>query len=67
MRPVAGGECLRKLTGGGREHEYALLQAAGEHQVGAGWPAGAETLLHTVQAVAAAGPRLGAVGLGERL
>ena len=58
MRPVAGGECLRKLTARAlvREHKDALLQAAGEHQFGAGRPAGAETLLHTVQAVAAQRP-----------
>ena len=58
MRPVAGGETLRKLTARAlmRGHRDALLSAAGEFQFGAGRPAGAETLLHTVQAVAAHRP-----------
>ncbi len=58
IRPVAGGECLRKLTARGlvREHRGALQEAVGEHQFGAGRPGGAEILVHTVQAVAAQRP-----------
>ena len=58
VRPVAGGESLRKLTARAlvREHRHSLLAAAGELQFGAGRPAGAETLLHTVQAVVARRP-----------
>ena len=58
IRPVAGGECLRKLTARAlvREHRGALLAAVGEHQYGAGRAGGAEILVHTVQAVAAHRP-----------
>ena len=58
IRPVAGGECLRKLTARGlvREHRGALQEAVGKHQYGAGRPGGAEILVHTVQAVAAQRP-----------
>ena len=58
IRPIAGGECLRKLTARAlvREHRHTLREAVGEHQFGAGRPAGAETLVHTVQAVAAKRP-----------
>ena len=52
IRPVAGGECLRKLVARAlvREHREALLEAVGEHQFGAGRPGGAEILVHSVQA-----------------
>ncbi len=55
---MAGGESLRKLTARAlvREHRHSLLAAAGELQFGAGRPAGAETLLYAVQAVAARRP-----------
>ena len=58
IRPVAGGEVLRKLAARTlvREHREALREAVGEHQFGAGRPAGGETLVHTVQAVAAQRP-----------
>ena len=54
IRPVAGGECLRKLTARAlvREHRETLQEAVGEHQFGAGRAAGGEKLVHTVQAVA---------------
>ena len=58
IRPVAGGECLRKPTTRAlvREHREALAVAVGRYQFGAGRPAGAETLMHTVQIVPAARP-----------
>ena len=58
IRPVAGGEVLRKLAARTlvREHREALREAVGEHQFGAGRPAGGETLVHTVQTVAAQRP-----------
>ncbi len=58
FRPVAAGECLRKLAARAlvREHRTLLLDAVGRQQYGAGRPGGAETLLHTVQVVSAARP-----------
>ena len=43
IRPVAGGECLRKLAARAlvREHKDALVAAVGRHQYGAGRPGGA--------------------------
>ena len=58
MRPVAAGECLRKLAARAlvREHRSSLLDAVGRYQYGAGRLGGAELLLHTVQVVSAARP-----------
>jgi len=58
IRPVAGGECLRKLAARAlvREHRATLLAAVGGHQYGAGRPGGAETLVHAVQVVSEARP-----------
>ena len=58
IRPIAGGECLRKLPARAlvREHRQTLREAVGQHQFGAGRPAGAESMVHTVQAVAAKRP-----------
>jgi hypothetical protein len=58
IRPVAGGECLRKLAARGlvREHRSTLLEAVGSSQYGAGRPGGAETLIHTLQVVSEARP-----------
>ena len=58
IRPVAAGECLRKLAARAlvREHRTLLLDAVRRQQYGAGRPGGAETLLHTVQVVSAARP-----------
>ena len=43
IRPVAGGECLRKLTARAllREHRELLAEAVGRFQYGAGRPGGA--------------------------
>ena len=53
IRPIAGGECLRKLTARAlvRGHKATLLEAVGPHQFGAGRLGGAEILPHTVQVV----------------
>ena len=58
IRPVAGGECLRKLAARAlvREHRGTLLAAVGSCQYGAGRPGGAETLIHAIQVVAEARP-----------
>ena len=58
IRPIAGGECLRKLTARAlvREHKLTLLDAVGQHQFGAGRPGGAEILVHTIQVVSEAHP-----------
>ena len=58
IRPVAGGECFRKLAARAmvREHRATLVAAVGCHQYGAGRPAGAETLVHAVQVVSEARP-----------
>ena len=58
IRPVAGGECLRKLTARAlvREHKATLAAAVGSHQYGAGRPGGAETLVHAVQVASEARP-----------
>ena len=49
-----------------REHKEVLQEAVGAHQFGAGRPAGAETLVHTVQAVASQRPRHAPYGVGAR-
>ena len=58
IRPVAGGECFRKLAARAlvREHKSTLQDAVGEYQYGAGRPGGAETLVHAVQVVSEARP-----------
>ena len=58
IRPIAGGECLRKLTATAlvREHKASLLEAVGRHQFGAGRAGGAEILVHTMQVVTEAHP-----------
>ena len=56
IRPIAGGECLRKLTARAlvREHKATLSEAVGRHQFGAGRAGGAEILVHTIQVVSEA-------------
>ena len=68
IRPVAGGECLRKLAARAlvREHKETLLKAVGEHQFGAGRPGGAEILVHAVQVVSEARPSHAWVQLGVK-